>query len=375
MAEHQRISGRGLPSLREVITAGEALKITPAIADLFRNTPGCRLQNQYGPSESHVVTAFTLGPDVNAWPVLPPIGRPIPNSTIYILDEHYQPLPIGVGGELFIGGPCLAQGYLNRPELTAERFIANPWGTGRLYKTGDLARYRSDGNIEYLDRIDQQVKIRGFRVELGEIEVVLSHHDQVQQCGVVAREDRSGSKRLVAYIVVKQKQPTINDLRSFLQTKLPDYLIPSDFVFLETLPLTPNGKVDRRALPAPESVRPELAATFVIPKTRMEKLIAAIWQEVLNLEKVGIHDNFFDLGGHSLLIAQVKKQLQDLVAQELSMVEIFTYPTIHSLANYLQEPEQLQPREPRIDRADIRKSRRGLVKQKKQLREKYHSEN
>ena len=376
LAQQLCLSGGSLATLREVITAGEALRITPAISKMFRDAPSCVLHNQYGPSESHVVTYFTLEQNVDFWPVLPPIGRPIPGAAIYILDEHQNPVPIGVTGEIFIGGVGLARGYLNRSELTAEKFMTNPFGDGRLYKTGDLGRYLPDRNIEYLGRLDHQVKIRGFRIELGEIEVILSNHEHLQQCVVMAREDTPSNKRLVAYIVAKQKQPTISELRSFLLTKLPNYMIPNDFVYLDAMPLTPNGKIDRRALPNPEGIRPELDAAFVIPQTEMEKRIATIWQEILNLEEVGIHDNFFDLGGHSLLIIQVREKLQNFLHKELLVVEIFKHPTIHTLARYLQQFCQPQCSfssvEESIDRVQIRKSRQALVKQKKQLRKKYH---
>ena len=237
-------------SLREIITAGEQLQITGAISQWFSKLNDCTLHNHYGPSESHVVTIFTLINSVDTWPLLPPIGRPIANTKIYILDGFLQPVPIGVPGELYIGGVSLARGYLNRPELTQDKFILNPFdetGEGKLYKTGDLARYLPDGNIEYLGRIDNQVKIRGFRIELGEIETLLNHHDDVQVSTVIVREDhpgqtcteRSRSKQLVAYIVPqKEVIPSSNELRQFMKAKLPDYMIPSAFVILEALPLT-----------------------------------------------------------------------------------------------------------------------------------------
>jgi acyl carrier protein len=285
------------------------------------------------------------------------IGRPIANTQIYLLDEHLQPVPVGVPGELYIGGAGLARGYLNRPELTAQKFIANPFShepNARLYKTGDLARYLRDGNIEYLGRIDHQVKVRGFRIELGEIEAVLSQHPAVQQNVVVVREDISGNQQLVAYLVPHPEQaPTASELRHFLKQQLPEYMVPSVFVTLDTLPLTPNGKVDRRALPSPEGLRIELAATYVAPRTELEQMITTVWQEVLRVEKVGMHDNFFDLGGHSLLVVQVHRKLQEVLKRNFLITEMFKYPTISSLIEYLtaKQAEQtpLQPSQRRLE--------------------------
>ena len=327
-------------SLREIITAGEQLQITRPIVSLFSKLTDCTLHNQYGPTESHVVTAFTLTGSPSGWPALPPIGRPIANTQIYLLDRNLQPVPVGVSGELYIGGDSLARGYLNRPELTAEKFISNPFsdeaGT-HLYKTGDLARYLPDGNIEFLGRLDHQVKIRGFRIELGEIEAVLSQHLAVQETVVIVREDTPSDKRLVAYLVIKQEPfPTINELRSFLKEKLPDYMVPSAFMFLDALPLTPNGKVDRQALPAPDRVRPELESTFVAPRTPVEEVLAGIWAKVLGLEQVGIHDNFFELGGHSLLATQVISRLRDAFQVELPLRSLFEVPTVADLAERVE---------------------------------------
>jgi acyl carrier protein len=275
------------------------------------------------------------------------IGRPIANTQIYLLDSHLQPVPIGVPGELYIGGAGLARGYLNRPELTAQKFIPNPFSSepsSRLYKTGDLARYLPDGNIEFIGRIDHQVKIRGFRIELGEIEAVLRQHPAVQETVVLDREDVPGDKRLVAYVVPHQEQsPTSSELRHFLKEQLPEYMVPSAFVTLETLPLTPNGKVDRRALPNQEGLRPDLEPTYVAPQTEVERSIATVWQEVLHVENVGVHDNFFDLGGHSLLMVKIQTKLQEVVNRDVSMTELFKYPTINSLARYLIQEQVEQP--------------------------------
>ena len=329
-------------SLREIITAGEQLQITPAIFHLFSKLDNARLSNHYGPSESHVVTAFTLNGSVKTWPLLPPIGRPIANTQIYILDSHLQPVPIGVPGELYIGGFCLARGYLNRPELTTEKFIPNPFGHEegtRLYKTGDLARYLVDGNIEYLGRIDNQVKIRGFRIELGEIEAVLAQVPGIRETVVIGREDIPGDKRLVAYVVPQQEQLRSSELRSFLQERLPNYMMPSAFIFLDTLPLTPSGKVDRRALPAPDGSSIQLDTHFVPPSNPTEERLAAIWADVLGVDRVGIHDNFFELGGHSLLALRLFAKIEQGFGRIFPLATLFEAPTVKDLANIIDQKQ------------------------------------
>jgi amino acid adenylation domain-containing protein len=326
--------------LREIITAGEQLQITPAISNWLSKLTDCTLHNHYGPSESHVVTTFTLTNSVDNWPLLPPIGRPIANTQIYILDSHLQPVPISVPGELYIGGAGLARGYLNRPELTQHKFIPNPFSTdghSRLYKTGDLARYLPDGNIEYLGRIDNQVKVRGFRIELGEIEAVLSQHPYVRSAVAIAREDKLGVKHLFAYVLPDIKQPTSNELYFFLKQKLPDYMMPASFTFLQAFPLSPNGKVDRQALPIPDAGRPELSQTFVAPSTATEELLAEIWSEILGIEKIGIHDNFFDLGGHSLRVIQVVSRIRQTFDLEISVHHLFKNHTISKLIEVMTE--------------------------------------
>ncbi|NER98851.1 MAG: AMP-binding protein, partial [Symploca sp. SIO1B1] len=262
-----------------------------------------------------------------------PIGRAINNTQVYILDKQLQPVPIGVPGEIYIGGDGLAKGYLNRPELTQEKFILNPFddsGKTRLYKTGDLCRYLPDGNIEYIGRIDHQVKIRGFRIELGEIEAVLNTHPQIQQAVVIAREDIPGNKRLVAYVVSEDKSLSTNQMREVLRQKLPEYMIPAAFVTLDNLPLTPNGKVDRKALPAPDG---EIAREheYVAPRTPSEEIIANIFTEVLGVPNVGIYDNFFELGGHSLLTTQVISRLNQTFSVEISLRQMFETPTVAGL--------------------------------------------
>jgi amino acid adenylation domain-containing protein len=331
-------------NLREIITAGEQLQITPAIAYLFSKLNNARLSNHYGPSESHVVTAFTLNGSVKTWSPLPPIGHPIANTQIYILDSHLQPVPIGVFGELYIGGFGLAKGYLNRPELTTEKFIPNPFNhdqKARLYKTGDLARYLADGNIEYLGRIDNQVKIRGFRIELGEIEVVLAQHPRVAETVVIAREDTPGDKRLVAYIVSQPEQPHNSELRSFLQERLPNYMMPSVFMFLDTMPRTPSGKVDRRALPAPDADHIQLDTEFVPPSNPTEELLASIWADVLGVGQVGIHDNFFELGGHSLLALRLFGKMEQAFGTTFPLATLFEAPTVKDLSNIIDQKQSL----------------------------------
>ncbi len=367
-----------LPQLQLWVTSGEALSHN--LLQKFRQTlPESTLLNLYGSSEvSADVTCYSISPQ-DAVPARIVIGRPIANTQVYVLDRNLKPVPIGVPGEVYIGGVGLARGYFNRPEMTVERFIPNIFSAShkmgmeneppytrsgfpkgrrqesqefslgfpevgtRLYKTGDLARYLADGNLEFLGRIDNQVKIRGFRIEVGEIEAALVQHSGVEDAVVVAREDRPNHKQLVAYVVAQKEQTImVSELHHFLKEKLPDYMLPSAFVILEAIPLLPNGKVDRHSLPAPDQTRPELAATYQPPQTEVEKIIADIWQEALHVNEVGIHDNFFELGGHSLLLLQIHNQLQKRFQQSLSILELFRYPTISSLAKYLSQEQNEQ---------------------------------
>ncbi len=294
-----------------------------------------RLINSFGVTEATIDSSyFEHITGELADEQLVPIGRPYANSQLYILDEYLQPVPVGVTGELYIGGEGLARGYQNRPDLTAEKFIDNIFSQqpqARLYKTGDLVRYLPDGNIEFLGRIDNQVKIRGFRIELGEIEAILSQHSEVKDNVVVVREYKLGDKRLVAYIAANPILST-SEIRNFLKDKLPDYMIPSAFVQLDNLPLTPNGKIDRRSLAALVSSNIELTETFVAPRTAVEEILAKIWVKILRLERVGIHDNFFELGGHSLLATQVISRLREAFRIELPLRCLFESPTIAQLA-------------------------------------------
>ncbi|WP_449417643.1 amino acid adenylation domain-containing protein [Phormidium nigroviride] len=466
----------GIPSsIRIVNLAGEPLQ-NKLVQQVYEYNTVQQVFNLYGPSEDTTYSTYTLVKKGGNEP--PSIGRPIANTQVYILDAQKQLVPIGVPGELYIGGAGLARGYLNRPELTSDRFISNPFSHesgSRLYKTGDLARYLPDGNIEFLGRIDHQVKIRGFRIELGEIEAVLSQHPDVQESLVINCEDASGNQRLVAYIIshlrlervpyqsvclaefgtspavelrtedisiggvcivgvpdvyqpgqpvrlylhlpglseeqwlqgrlvwrqgqqcgiefalthsqqilVQQsidylletqgflkvlQRTTVGSLRDFLKQKLPDYMVPSSFVFLNHLPLTPNGKVDRKALPAPDAINLQLETTYIPPQTEIEQAIATVWQQVLNLEKVGVDDNFFDLGGHSLLMAQAHSKLCEVVDRDVSIMEMFKYPTISSLAKYLsEEAEEKHSFGQSRDRVNKQKEAINRQKQKQALR-------
>ena len=341
LAEAFKPEASGDLRLREIITAGEQLQTTPAIVRLFEHLKDCLFFNHYGPSESHVVTACSLTGPPNRWPALPSIGRPIANTQIYLLDEERQPVPVGVAGEIYIGGDCLARGYLHRPDLTACRFFPDPFNEdteARLYMTGDLARYQSDGNIEFLGRRDEQVKIRGFRVELGEVEATLRQHAKVRDAVVMARADQPGPKRLVGYYISQPTKPCASEeLHLFLKEKLPEYMVPAVFVPLNTFPLTPSGKVDRQRMPAPEPSRLEMAGDYLPPKTPTQKAVAKIWAEVLGLKHIGIHDNFFHLGGNSLLAVQAIARMGQAFGVELPVAGLFEAPTIALAAEGLPQ--------------------------------------
>ncbi|MCC5658518.1 amino acid adenylation domain-containing protein [Nostoc sp. XA010] len=319
-----------LPALQTIISAGESCS-----EDIVKRwwSPSRRFFNAYGPTEA---TVWSTVAEIKSVSEKPPIGHPIANTEIYILDKHLQPVPIGILGELYIAGDGLARGYLNCPELTAKKFISNPFngkkGTS-LYKTGDLARYRPDGNIEFLDRIDNQVKIRGFRIELSEIETVISQHNNVKKAIVIVQGNLYDNKHLVAYIVSKSPQEqTIIELRQFLKGKLPQYMIPKAFVILDYLPLTANGKVDHYALKAIDTQSRSIDKAFISPRTPTESTLAKIWAEVLNVENVGIHDNFFDLGGNSLLAIRLLDQINKQFERGLPLSNLFLNQTIESLA-------------------------------------------
>ncbi len=331
-----------LPKKR-LILGGEPL-MWNLIETIHKYHPDCSIFNHYGPTETTVgVLTYQVKMQGDRISQTVPLGRPLPNTQIYLLDSHLQPVPVGVAGELYIAGAGLARDYLNQPELTAEKLICKSLTQEpetRLYKTGDLARYLPDGNIEFIGRVDHQVKLRGFRIELGEIEAGLSHHPSVREAAVLLQENEPGNQRLVAYIVSHSKlsvqdSQLIESLRSFLKKKLPEYMIPSAFVVLKALPLTPNGKIDRQALPAP-SIAANFTDTFVGPRTPGEEILAGIWSQLLNLKKVGIHDNFLDLGRHSLLITQLLAKVRESFQVELPLRVLFEAPTVAGLAEKIE---------------------------------------
>jgi len=323
------LEAQGLPeSVRTVNLAGEPLR-TDLVDALYASPHVRRVHDLYGPSETTTYSTFVLRkPGQSAT-----IGKPIANTQVYLLDPHGNPVPIRVAGELCIGGEGVARGYLNRPELTAERFVPDPFSRrpgARLYRTGDFARYRHDGNIEYLGRADSQVKLRGFRIELPEIEAVINRHENVRESAVVVREDRPGDRRLVAYVTARDGELRIADLKTLIERHLPHYMLPETFVALAALPLTPNGKVDRQALPEPEYDGGSVA--FEPPCTPIETALADVWAEVLGVPRVGRSDNFFDLGGHSLLAAQLIGKINRALSIELTLRQLFETPNVRELA-------------------------------------------
>ena len=324
--------------LTEVMTAGEQLKITPQVIRFFSALPDSILYNQYGPTECHVVTELKLEGDPNQWPGLPSIGKAIDNTEMLVLDDNLRGLPDGEIGELCITGKCVAEGYLNRPELTNEKFVTLSLHNKkevRGYRTGDLARFLPDGNIEFLGRRDDQVKIRGYRIELGEIEVVLNKAEGIQQAVVVAREDVPGQKRLVAYILSANDKKDTAALRRAVEQHLPDYMMPSAFVWVNEFPKTTSGKIDKKSLPKPEIKRPDLAVLFKAPSTDIEKAIASIWTSVLLIDVVGVNDNFFELGGNSLLALRTISALKLQHGYTLPISKLYQFPTISSIAAFL----------------------------------------
>jgi amino acid adenylation domain-containing protein len=312
--------------------------------------------NMYGPTETTIWSSIQ---EVHGGSGAVSVGRPIANTQTYVLDKKMRPVPVGVAGELYIGGEGVSAGYRNRADLTAEKFVPDPFNNSlsqRLYQTGDLVKRLPDGGIEFLGRIDHQVKIRGFRIELGEVEAVLMQHSKLTEAVVVDRKDATGESRLVAYVVEESAQENLAaELRSYLKQHLPEYMVPAAYVVMSEMPLTANGKIDRRRLPEPETLRQEGGADYVKPKSDTEKIIAAIWQEVLNADSLSIHDNFFDLGGHSLLLVEVNSKLREALNREIQIVEMFKHPTVMALAKYLDEGQQNTARTKRTqDRASKR---------------------
>jgi amino acid adenylation domain-containing protein len=330
-----------LRPLRQLLVGGDAL--SPAhVRKAIDALPGCRLINGYGPTEGTTFTCCHTISREDAQGGSIPIGKPIANTQVYLLDTDNESVPEGEAGELCIAGDGLARGYLNQPELTAEKFVLHPFNelssersSARIYKTGDLARYRPDGTIEFLGRVDNQVKISGYRIELGEIETVLMQHPDVQSAAVMARQDAPGEKKLVAYVVPQRHDCPPAELRAFLARKLPPYMLPSAVVLLDVLPLSPNGKLDRAALPAPEVTAAGNSGAPVSPQTELEQRIADIWRRVLGLKQVSVNDNFFDVGGDSLQLLEAHAELQKVISSDLPLTDLFEYSTISSLAQHL----------------------------------------
>ena len=329
-------------SLKEVMTAGEQLKVTPQVISFFTKIPGLILYNQYGPTEAHVVTELKLTGNPSEWPNLPNIGKAIYNTKILILDENLEELPSGEVGELCISGVCLANGYLNSAEMTAEKFVFIPESNTRIYKTGDLALILPDGNIEFLGRRDLQIKIRGYRVELGEIEVALAQQKDIKQVAVVLREDLPGRQVLVAYLIGEKENYEGNKLRELMAKSLPDYMLPDAFVWLSEFPKTTSGKVDRKLLPKPDSKRPESNVIFKKPSTQKEIEIEKVLKNIFGYDKIGVNDNFFELGGNSLLAQKTVAELKSSFNYSLPVTRLYQFPTISGIAQYLDKVNSKQ---------------------------------
>jgi amino acid adenylation domain-containing protein len=336
-------AGHGEPVMprRWLVLGGESPR-REWIDQLRTTAQGCQIFNHYGPTET-TVAMLTYGVNGSSEPFVAgvmPLGRPLANTRAYVLDNDLQPAPVGVAGQLFVGGECVSRGYLGQPEKTAQQFIPDPFGAepgARLYSSGDMVRYEPDGNLIFLGRGDQQLKIRGYRVEPAEIEAALAEHEAVRECIAMIREDVAGEARLVAYYACSQESPaSVSELRSFLAERLPAHMLPSAFVLLESLPLTQHGKVDRNKLPAPDQARPT-SQEYAAPRTEVELQLAAIWEEVLGVERVGINDNFFELGGHSLLATRLMARIREGFGVTLSLRRLFEEPTIAALGVALEE--------------------------------------
>jgi len=330
-----------LPALRTVIAAGEECSAEVVSRWASEQRP---LVNAYGPTEVTVCASYAVhvaaGENGARIQSPPHIGRPLANTELYILDEHLQLAPVGVLGQLYVGGTGLARGYLHQPALTAEKFIPHPYTSvagARLYVTGDVGRYLKDGNVEYVGRVDEQVKIRGYRIELEEIQALLNEHESVRQAVVMARADGVGEKRLVAYVVAAGETASGRELREYLAKRVPGYMVPSVVVVMDEMPLTPNGKVDRRALPAPEQAWVEMEVEYVAPRSAAEEVVAEVWKRVLGIERVGVYDNFFVIGGHSLLATQVLAQIRAIFQVDVPVHHLFQTPTVESLVNVISQ--------------------------------------
>jgi acyl carrier protein len=334
------------------VIGGEALQ-AESLSFWRSHAPHVRLINEYGPTETVVgCSIYEVKADTVTQGVVP-IGRPIANTELYVLDTQLQPVPVGVCGELYVGGAGLARGYHAHPALTASRFIPHPFSSepgARLYRTGDLARYGAEGELEFLGRSDSQVKVRGFRIELGEIETVVCGHEGVRQCAAMVREDSPGDKRVVAYVVPRegaQASLMADELRSFVALRLPDYMVPSTLMFLPELPLSVNGKIDRQRLPAPEIRARVDGARYVAPRTPLEEAVCDIWAGVLRVERVGVEDNFFELGGHSLLATQVISRVKEAFAVELPIGTLFERPTAAGMCEAIERARKNDAEQPR----------------------------
>ncbi len=325
--------------VKHIVTAGEQLIVNQRLQELLRRYQ-IALHNHYGPSETHVVTTYTIEPNDDKIKTLPPIGRPIANTAIYILGPKGRPQPVGVTGELYVSGDSVGKGYWNREALTTERFVADPFTPGRrMYRTGDLARWLPDGTIEYAGRLDHQVKIRGFRIELSEVESQLLALNSIQEAAVLAKKDEHGQQELYAY-VAGSADLQIQEVREELSRHLPHYMIPAFFVPLERIPLTPNGKVDRKALPKLESSI-QSKDNYEAPRTHIEEQLVSLWEQILKMQGIGIKDDFFDLGGHSLRATVLVSQIYKMLHVDIQLREVFQFPTIEQLARVISEKEQL----------------------------------
>ncbi len=339
MVETELESLRGL---RQLLAGGDALPVTH-VEQVARELKGCQLINGYGPTENTTFTCCYRTQRGERFAGSVPIGFPISNTQVYILDAELEPVPVGVVGELYTGGAGLAIGYLNDSALTAERFVPNPFSDdlgARLYRTGDYARYRADGSIEFMGRVDHQVKLRGHRIELTEIEGALQQHAAVRDAVVVMRRSGQGNKHLIAYIIADSElseSKLTSELKGHLKQSLPDYMVPSYFLFLKEFPLTPSGKIDRRALPAPPKTRPDLEEAHTAPRDDLETRLARIWERVLEVQSVGVRDNFFELGGHSLLAVRLVSEIEKELGQRLPLVSFFQGATIEYLARLLRQ--------------------------------------
>jgi amino acid adenylation domain-containing protein len=354
---------------REILVLGGEMCRWETVDRIRELTPSTRIFNHYGPTETTIGASVFASDDVSNRQLSRsvPIGKPLGNVELHVLDKQLKPAPLMSTGELYIGGMNVCRGYINQPELTADRFMPNPFSSvpgTRLYRTGDVVRLLLDGNIEFIGRSDHQVKIRGYRVELGEVESVLSEHPAVSQAVALVREDRLGEKIITSYVVSKEKRsPTRNELRSFCIEHLPAYMVPSDFHFLDRLPLLPNGKLDRLKLLSMRS-SPDGESSGMLPNNETERRIAAVWQEALQVESIDVDRHFFDIGGHSLLMVWVHSRLKQMFTKKVSIVELFEYPTIRSLSEFLtrdqEAPRKLDIRE-RVERQKIAMNRRKQI--------------